>query len=123
MPDKLSLQNKMLALKKVSETLLQQLQQEIEAIDAKTVEKQLQQREQIISALAQHPAKERQAFQTQYPEIVSSTRGLGEQCLIALEKQGFALHETQRQMSHGRHLLQTYQPEAEQQSHFIEDDA
>lgn len=123
MPDKPSLHDQMLTLKKVSEALLHQLEQEIDLIDANAVETRLQQREQIISTLAQCSVEERKAFQAQHPEIVSNTRKLGERCLLALQEQGFALNEIQRQMTHGRNLIRTYQPETEQQSHFIEGDA
>lgn len=113
----------MLALKKVSEALLNQLKQDVESIDAEAVEIALHQREQIIADLAQTPAQEREAFQKAHPQLVADTQRLGQECILALQNQGLALSETQRQMTHGRHLLQTYQPEAEQQSHFIEGDA
>lgn len=113
----------MLALKKVSEALLQQLGQDIAVIDADAVETGLQQRQHIIAALAQMPPEERTALQETHTALVYQTQDLGQACIEALHRQGLALSETQRQISHGRHLLQTYEPEAEQQSHFIEDDA
>jgi hypothetical protein len=122
LPDKLDFQKHLLALKKVSEALLHQLQQDMTAMDTEAVETYLQQREQIIADLTQTHPEEREAFQKAHSQLVSDTQRLGEQCISALQDQGLALSETRRQMTHGRHLLQTYQPEAEQQSHFIEDD-
>ena len=113
----------MRALKKVSETLLKQLAQDIAVIDADLVASGLQQRQHLITALAQMPTEERRAFQETHTELVNQTQDIGQACIEAIHRQGLALSETQRQMSHGRHLLQTYEPEAEQQSHFIEDDA
>lgn len=112
-----------LALKKVSETLLQHLSQDIEAIDAEAVETELQQRQRLIAALAQVSDAERKVLQHEHTALINDTQKLGQQCIEALHQQGLALTESQRQVSHGRHLLQTYQPEAEQQSHFIEGDA
>ncbi len=123
MPDKEKTQAQMLALKKVSEALLHQLKQDVESIDAEAVQTALHQREQIIADLAQTPVQEREAFQKAHPQLVADTQRLGQACILALQNQGLALSETQRQMTHGRHLLQTYQPEAEQPSHFIEGDA